>query len=203
MSREHRQRTRGALPASVPLAPPMLTGRRRAVCGADRLMLEQAHERNLKERQELRKEVQAKLDASASRNRAKKARIAQLDKELHERSQVEEEKNVRRRPRFSCDRAGLSASSRCLRGWLLSSHRPDRMRTAQAYKEQCAALMEQCSSLMEQLRAAHGGGEVALPSPPRSSKLTSPPQHGGSFMDRVRSGIRREFDAHRSAGPDA
>ena len=41
-----------------------------------RLMLEQAHERALKERHELRKDAQAKLDASANRNRAKKARAS-------------------------------------------------------------------------------------------------------------------------------
>ena len=138
-----------------------------------RLMLEQAHERALKERMELRKDAQAKLDASANRNRAKKARIVTLEKELHERAQVEEEKN--------------------------------------AYKEQCAALMEQCSSLMEQLRVAHGGAEVALPAAPAAPKpaarslLGSPNSHGGSFMDRVRSGIRhasKQLD-EQARGPDA
>ena len=119
---------------------------------------------------DLRKDAQAKLDASASRNRAKKARIAALEKELKERSQVEEEKN--------------------------------------AYKEQCAALMEQCSSLMEQLRAAHGGAEVQLPQAKASkSTLGSPDAQRGSFMDRVRSGIRQaskqlDESSHRP-GPDA
>ena len=42
-----------------------------------------------------------------------------------------------------------------------------------------------------------GGGEVELPMPaPRhSAKLASPPAHGGSFMDRVRKGIRKASEA--------
>ena len=82
-----------------------------------------------------------------------------------------------------------------------------------AYKEQCAALMEQCSSLMEQLREAHGGGEVMMPPPPpppaqggggRKSIASPDGKHGGSFMDRVRSGMRsaRENLQH-DARPDA
>ncbi len=58
-----------------------------------RHMLEQAHERSLKERHELRRDAQAKIESSSSRIRAKKARIAELEKELLERRQVEEEKN--------------------------------------------------------------------------------------------------------------
>ena len=59
-------------------------------------MLEQGHERSLKERQELRRDAQSKLEASAVRMRAKKQRVQQLEKELRERSQVEEEKNAYR-----------------------------------------------------------------------------------------------------------
>ena len=51
-------------------------------------------QRALKERQELRKDAQAKLDASANRNRAKKARIAALEKELHVKAQMAEERNA-------------------------------------------------------------------------------------------------------------
>ena len=47
-----------------------------------RHMLEQAHERSLKERHELRRDAQAKIESSSSRIRAKKARIAELEKEL-------------------------------------------------------------------------------------------------------------------------
>lgn len=146
-----------------------------------RLMLEQAHERGLKERQELRRDAQEKLHKSANRNRDKKQRIAELEKELKERSQVEEEKN--------------------------------------AYKEQCAALMEQCSSLMEQLREAHGGGEVMMPPPPPPpppqqggaagggrKSITSPDGAKGSFMDRVRSGMRsarENLQQPHDARPDA
>jgi len=63
----------------------------RSVC---RFMLEQVHERGLQERQELRKDAQAKLDASAHRNRTKKRRISLLEKEPREKAQVEEEKNA-------------------------------------------------------------------------------------------------------------
>jgi chromosome segregation ATPase len=125
----------------------------RSVC---RFMLEQVHERGLQERQELRKDAQAKLDASAHRNRTKKRRISLLEKELREKAQIEEEKK--------------------------------------AYKEQCAALMEQCSSLMEQLRAAHGA-DVEMPAPRSASDSTTSPPGGGSFMDRVRSGIRHASEA--------
>ena len=47
-----------------------------------RNMLEQAHERALKERQELRRDAQSKLEASAVRVRARKQRVQQLEKEL-------------------------------------------------------------------------------------------------------------------------
>ena len=135
-----------------------------------RRMLEQVHERGLQERQELRKDAQAKLVASANRNRAKKSRISLLEKELREKAQVEEEKN--------------------------------------AYKEQCAALMEQCSSLMEQLRVAHGA-EIEMPAPRSASKSITSPPGGGSFLDRVRSGIRHASEAakgqehYRDRGLDA
>jgi hypothetical protein len=61
-----------------------------------RQMLEQAHERALKERQELRRDAQSKLEASAVRVRSKKHRVLQLEKELREKGQVEEEKNAYR-----------------------------------------------------------------------------------------------------------
>ena len=69
--------------------------------------------------------------------------------------------------------------------------------------------MEQCSSLMEQLRQAHGGGEVMLPPPPPpkagpGAGMRSPPAHGGSFMERMRSGLRGAgAGEHRGPGPDA
>ena len=110
-------------------------------------------QRALKERQELRKDAQAKLDASANRNRAKKARMQLLEKELQEKAQVAEEKN--------------------------------------AYKEQCAALMEQCSSLMEQLRASQGFDPELPQVQSRADQLGSPQGRHGSFMDRMRSGIRQ------------
>jgi len=135
-----------------------------------RLMLEQAHERALKERQDLRREAQSKLEASANRGRARKARIAALEKELREKSQVEEEKN--------------------------------------AYREQCSVLMEQCSSLMEQLRAAHGM-DTELPAPSSSSRPSkgsaaasagfASPGGSGSFLDRVRSGVKQGMAAARDA----
>ena len=56
-----------------------------------RLMLEQAHERALKERQELRRDAQSKIEASAARIRVKQQRIVQLEKQLKEKAQVEEE----------------------------------------------------------------------------------------------------------------
>jgi len=56
-----------------------------------RLMLEQAHERSLKERQELRRDAHSKIEASAARIRVKQQRIVQLEKQLHEKAQVEEE----------------------------------------------------------------------------------------------------------------
>jgi len=56
-----------------------------------RLMLEQAHERALKERQELRRDAQSKIEASAARIRVKQQRIVQLEKQLREKAQVEEE----------------------------------------------------------------------------------------------------------------
>ena len=61
-----------------------------------RVMLEQAHERALKERQELRRDAQAKLEQSSARVRAKKQRVQVLEKELREKAQVEEEKNAYR-----------------------------------------------------------------------------------------------------------
>lgn len=59
-----------------------------------RLMLEQAHERAQKERQELRRDAQAKLEQSTARVRSKKQRVQALEKELREKAQVEEEKNA-------------------------------------------------------------------------------------------------------------
>jgi len=56
-----------------------------------RLMLEQAHERALKERQELRRDAQSKIEASAARIRVKQQRVVQLEKQLREKAQVEEE----------------------------------------------------------------------------------------------------------------
>ena len=122
-------------------------------------------QRALKERQELRKDAQAKLDASANRNRAKKARIAALEKELHVKAQMAEERN--------------------------------------AYKEQCAALMEQCSSLMEQLRTSQGF-DPELPVVRNANEMQSPPARGGgSFMDRMRSGIRQVArEAQHAVGED-
>ena len=61
-----------------------------------REMLEQVHERGLKDRQELRRDAQSKLETVSARARARKARILLLEKELRERSQVEEEKNAYR-----------------------------------------------------------------------------------------------------------
>ena len=57
-------------------------------------MLEQVHDRSLRERLELRKEAQIKLEAAAERGRARKQRILVLERELKARSQVEEEKNA-------------------------------------------------------------------------------------------------------------
>ena len=107
----------------------------------------------------------AKLDASANRNRAKKARIAALEKELHVKAQMAEERN--------------------------------------AYKEQCAALMEQCSSLMEQLRTSQGF-DPELPVVRNANEMQSPPARGGgSFMDRMRSGIRQVArEAQHAVGED-
>ena len=59
-----------------------------------RSMLETAHERGLRERQELRKDAQNKLEQSSGRNRDKKERIRELEKALKEHGQVEEEKNA-------------------------------------------------------------------------------------------------------------
>jgi hypothetical protein len=59
-----------------------------------RNMLEQAHERALREKHELRLQAQSKLEASAARNTRRKQRIALLEKELKEKGQVEEEKNA-------------------------------------------------------------------------------------------------------------
>jgi len=56
-----------------------------------RLMLEQAHERALKERQELRRDAHSKIEASAARIRVKQQRLVQLEKQLREKAQVEEE----------------------------------------------------------------------------------------------------------------
>ena len=61
-----------------------------------RLMLEQAHERGLKERMELRRDAQAKIESSAARVRTKKLRIAELEKQLTAKLQLEEEKNAYR-----------------------------------------------------------------------------------------------------------
>jgi hypothetical protein len=61
-----------------------------------RHMLEQVYERSMKERQELRRDAQSKLEASAGRVRTKKQRVLQLEKELREKGQVEEEKNAYR-----------------------------------------------------------------------------------------------------------
>ncbi|KAL1496526.1 hypothetical protein AB1Y20_016479 [Prymnesium parvum] len=56
-----------------------------------RQMLEQAHERALKERQELRREAHGKIEASAARIRVKQQRIVQLEKQLREKEQDLEE----------------------------------------------------------------------------------------------------------------
>ena len=56
-----------------------------------RLMLEQAHGRALKERQELRRDAQSKIEASAARIRMKQQRIVQLEKTLREKADLEEE----------------------------------------------------------------------------------------------------------------
>jgi len=61
-----------------------------------RHMLEQAHERALKERQELRRDAQSKLEASSARVKQKKQRVLLLEKELREKSQVDEEKEAYR-----------------------------------------------------------------------------------------------------------
>jgi len=54
-------------------------------------MLEQAHERWLKERQELRRDCQGKMEASNTRIQQQQHRITLLEKTLHELSQVQEE----------------------------------------------------------------------------------------------------------------
>lgn len=140
-----------------------------------RLMLEQSHERNLKERQELRKEVQAKLDASANRNRAKKARIAVLEKELRERAQVEEEKNA-----YKEQCAALMEQCSSLMEQLRAAHGADVQ-----------------LPMVQSMQSRSGGSRK------RGDEMGSP-SHGGSFLDRVRSaasGIRHASESHRG-GPD-
>jgi len=155
-----------------------------------RLMLEQAHERALRERTELRRDAQSKQEAITARLRTKKQRVAHLEKEKtqhddelaqahKEKAQVEEEKNV--------------------------------------YRQQCQDLMVQCQSLMEQLSAAHGGEQpmqlppVRAPSLPASATpMGSPPSHGngggtGSLFERMRSGVAKGIaaaQAQAAAGSD-
>jgi len=54
-------------------------------------MLEQAHERSFRERQELKRDAHGKIEASAARIRVKQQRIVQLEKQLRDKVQVEEE----------------------------------------------------------------------------------------------------------------
>ena len=53
-----------------------------------RHMLELAHERALRERQELRRDAQSKIEAAAARIRSKKQRVASLEAQLHELGQA-------------------------------------------------------------------------------------------------------------------
>lgn len=68
---------------SSPLPPRYLT--------TPSFLLQQVHERAAKERHDLRREAQAKIEASAARLRVKQQRIVQLEKSLRDKSQVEEE----------------------------------------------------------------------------------------------------------------
>ena len=143
-----------------------------------RLMLEQVHERALKERTDIRRDAQSKLEASAARMHRKKQQLvqverqrAQLEEELaqaqKDKSQVNEEKNV--------------------------------------YRQQCQDLMEQCQSLMAQLSLAHGGNQaVQLPAPRGTHAGRSPtapvsPQPSNSLLDRMRSGVAKSLSAAQSA----
>mmetsp|Transcript_36834 Transcript_36834/g.97372 ORF Transcript_36834/g.97372 Transcript_36834/m.97372 type:complete len:174 (-) Transcript_36834:490-1011(-) len=140
-----------------------------------RLMLEQVHERALKERTELRRDALSKQEAVTARLKTRKLRVTQLERE---RTQLEEE---------------LAAAHR-------EKAQADEEKTV--YRQQCQDLMEQCQSLMEQLSAAHGGEQPQMPpvretAPVLPSAPASPAGH--TFLERMRSGVAKGMAAAQAA----
>ena len=175
-----------------------------------RHMLEQSHERAMKERQELRRDAQSKLEAGAARLRSKKVRVQQLEKELREKSQVEEEKNAYREQCQSlmeqCQTLVTRSSLSTLRHALARLGKPrqalagpGRAGHVLAFSSVPAthSLAEHISALvwillcvqMQQLSAAHGGQPTELP-PARTSASSVPPASPQGLLERIASRAR-------------